>query len=162
MPASNSLQRALVLPFILLMMLGGLLITQISVAPEADALTRTQKISSGLRIAKNQIGDPYRYGASGPGAFDCSGLLYYSFRKAGISNIPRTSSAQAGYARRIQRSNMRPGDLMFFTGGSGIYHAAIFVGRKDGHVVMLHSPRSGERVKYARPWTNSWFAATLR
>jgi hypothetical protein len=49
----------------------------------------------------NQVGDPYRYGASEPHAFDCSGLVHYSFRKAGFSRIPRISRAQAGFTRRL-------------------------------------------------------------
>jgi cell wall-associated NlpC family hydrolase len=161
MPAISRMRTFVALPFVLLLLLSGLALTQVSVAPKADALTRSQKIADGVRIAKNQLGDPYRYGAAGPGAFDCSGLVYYSMRKAGIA-VPRSSGAQASYARRISKANLRPGDLMFFTNGGGVYHAAIFVGRKDGHIVMLHSPHSGDHVRYARPWTDGWFAATLR
>lgn len=162
MPASIRMRRFAALPFILAMMLSTFLVADVTTAPEASALTRTQKISNGLGIAKNQIGDPYRYGAAGPSAFDCSGLLYFSFRRAGFSTFPRTSDAQARFARRIKKSNLRPGDLVFFHNGGDVYHTAIFVGRKDGAPLILHSPRSGERVKYAKPWTSSWFATTLR
>ncbi|RJS45154.1 C40 family peptidase [Nocardioides cavernaquae] len=156
MPAISRMRSFFALPFVLLLMMSGLALTQVAVAPEADALTRSQKIATGLRIAKNQIGDPYRYGAAGPGAFDCSGLIYYSMRKAGIS-VPRTSSGQASYARRISKSNLRPGDLMYFSG-----HIGIFVGRKDGRVLMLDAPSSGKRVSIRTPWTTSWTAYTLR
>lgn len=115
-----------------------------------------------LAVARKQVGDPYRYGASGPHAFDCSGLLRFSFRAAGFKKMPRTSKAQAKFARRISRRALRPGDLIFFTGSSGVYHAGIFSGRKNGKVVMVHAPSTGKRVSYASPWTNSWFAATLR
>jgi cell wall-associated NlpC family hydrolase len=145
-----------VLPFVLLLLLTGLALAQVSVAPKADALSRSQMVADGLRIARNQIGDPYRYGSTGPNAFDCSGLVYYSMRQAGIP-VPRTSGGQASYARRISKADLRPGDLMYFGG-----HIGIFVGRKDGHVLMLDAPRSGGRVGIRRPWTNSWTAATLR
>jgi cell wall-associated NlpC family hydrolase len=144
------------LSFVLLFMLSGFALTQVSVAPKADALTRSQKIATGLRIAKNQIGDPYRYGAAGPNAFDCSGLVYYSMRKAGIS-VPRTSSSQASYARWIPKSQLRPGDLMYFGG-----HIGIFVGRKDGRIRMLDAPHTGARVTIRSPWTTDWSAHTLR
>jgi cell wall-associated NlpC family hydrolase len=162
MPANTRMRRFAALVLLVPTLLLSLVITNISLAPEASALTRTQMISKGLSVAKNQLGDPYRAGAAGPYAFDCSGLLYYSMRKAGFSSFPRTSSSQAQFVRRISRANLRPGDFVFFYGSSGVYHAAIFAGRKDGHVVILHSPRSGERVSFARPWTNSWFGGTLR
>jgi cell wall-associated NlpC family hydrolase len=57
---------------------------------------------------------------------------------------------------------MRPGDLMFFYGSGGVYHAAIFVGYKHGRAMMVHAPGSGRRVTVAAPWTSSWFGGTLR
>ena len=101
-----------------------------------------------LRVAAAQKGDPYRYGAAGPNAFDCSGLTSYSFRKAGV-RIPRTSSAQRGATRRIPASAARPGDLVFFHSGGSIYHVGFYAG---GHQV-LHSPYNGTRVRKERIWT---------
>ncbi|HEU4337525.1 MAG TPA: C40 family peptidase [Nocardioides sp.] len=112
-------------------------------------------------IAMRQRGDAYAYGAAGPNAFDCSGLVRYSYGHAGLS-VPRTSSAQAGAARRIAKKDLRSGDLMFFYGGGGVYHAAIFLRWSHGHALMVHSPGSGQRVRVAVPWTSSWFAGTLR
>jgi cell wall-associated NlpC family hydrolase len=162
MPASIRTRRFAALTLLVPSMLLSLVLTNVSFAPEASARVRTQMISTGLSVARHQIGDPYRSGAAGPGAFDCSGLLYYSFRKAGFRGFPRTSDAQARFVRHVSRANLRPGDLVFFHSGGNVYHAAIFAGRRHGHVVILHSPRSGERVSYARPWTNSWFGGTLR
>ena len=114
-------------------------------------------------IALGQRGDAYGYGAAGPGAFDCSGLVYYAFRKAGFGGMPRTSSAQAGHARRIAKSDLHRGDLMFFTGGGGVYHVGMFVGRaKGGAPLMLHSSTPGRPVQIDVPWTSSWFAGTMR
>lgn len=123
---------------------------------------REQMLDKAVDIALAQQGDPYSYGSAGPGAFDCSGLVYYAFRGAGFDNIPRTSSAQSGFARRIARDDMRRGDLMFFYGSGGVYHVAIYLGMENGHRVMLHAPYGGRSVSKASPWTDSWFAGTVR
>ena len=154
----SAVRRLLALP--LLTLLLAVSAVALAPAPQASAATTT-RIARATNIALNQIGDPYRYGAAGPRSFDCSGLIYYSFRKAGIS-VPRTSGAQAGRARHIAKSKLRRGDLMFFTSGGRVYHAAIFLGWSRGRAQLLHSPRTGERVKKATAWTSSWFGATLR
>lgn len=127
--------------------------------------TVAQRVSARVVGAKDtamrQRGDAYAYGAAGPDRFDCSGLVFYSFRRAGFP-VPRTSGAQAGFTRRIAKKDMRAGDLMFFTGSGGVYHAAIFLKWSHGHAVMVHSPGSGQRVRVAVPWTSSWFGGTLR
>ena len=119
------------------------------------------RVLSARDIAMRQRGDAYAYGAAGPDRFDCSGLVKYSYSRAGLS-LPRTSSAQAGQARRIAKKAMRSGDLMFFYGSGGVYHAAIFLRWSRGHAVMVHSPGSGQRVRVAVPWTSAWFAGTVR
>jgi cell wall-associated NlpC family hydrolase len=123
---------------------------------------RATKVRRSLSIAKNQIGDRYRYGAAGPHRFDCSGLVYFSARKAGFSGVPRTSAQQSRHMKRIKRSRMRPGDYLFFHNSSGVYHVAIFLGWKDGRRRILHAPGSGQRVKKNVTWTSRWFAGTLR
>ncbi|MEO5651379.1 MAG: C40 family peptidase [Marmoricola sp.] len=128
----------------------------------ASAASREHKIRQATRVAVQQIGDPYKYGAAGPRAFDCSGLIKYSFDRAGMRSVPRTSSAQARYAKRIKKSRLRRGDLMFFTNRGRVYHAGIFLRRSHGKVVMLSAPSTGKRVRRDRPWTSSWFGATLR
>ncbi|RYB95155.1 NlpC/P60 family protein [Nocardioides oleivorans] len=119
------------------------------------------RVLGALGTAMRQRGDAYAYGAAGPSAFDCSGLVYYSYRRAGFP-VPRTSGAQAGYTTRIAKEAMRPGDLMFFYGSGGVYHAAVFLRWVRGHALMVHSPGSGQRVQVAVPWTSSWFGGTLR
>lgn len=119
------------------------------------------RILAAQRTALAQRGDAYSYGSAGPNAFDCSGLIFYSYRRLGL-NVPRTSAAQAAYTHRIAKQDMRPGDLMFFANSGGVYHAGIFIGTKHGQPMMLHSPGSGQRVVVAAPWTSSWFGGTLR
>jgi cell wall-associated NlpC family hydrolase len=124
--------------------------------------TRATKVRTALSVARNQVGDRYRYGAAGPHRFDCSGLVYFSTHRAGFGKVPRTSSAQARHMRRIKRTAMRAGDFVFFHNRSGVYHVAIYLGVKDGRRRILHAPGSGQRVKRSVIWTNSWFPGTLR
>ena len=136
--------------------------TNQSVAEKPSPRERVlNRVHSARDTAMRQRGDWYSYGASGPDRFDCSGLIYYSFRRAGFP-VPRTSGAQAGFTRRIAKADMRSGDLMFFYGSGGVYHAAIFLRWSHGHALMLHSPGSGQQVRVAVPWTSSWFGGTLR
>src|SRR5690242_17773943 len=82
-----------------------------------------------VQRAEAQIGDPYAYGASGPGAFDCSGLTAYAFAAADVS-LPHSSFAQASMGSKIARGDIRRGDLVFFsTAGSGASHVGIAVSR---------------------------------
>jgi cell wall-associated NlpC family hydrolase len=129
---------------------------------EVTARKRVSRRVVGAKdTAMRQRGDAYAYGGAGPSRFDCSGLVFYSYRRAGF-DVPRTSGAQAGFARRIAKKDMRAGDLMFFYGSGGVYHAAIFLRWSRGHAVMVHAPGSGQRVRVAVPWTSRWFGGTLR
>jgi cell wall-associated NlpC family hydrolase len=143
-----------------------LLASMLLVTPSASAATRARRITHGLTIARHQEGDPYRYGAAGPGRFDCSGLIYYSFRRAGFHHVPRTSSGQARHMRRIKKGHLRRGDFVFFYNGAArpgnVYHVGVFSGWHHGHRTIIHAPRPGQRVKRARIWTRHWFAGTLR
>ena len=158
MPASIRGQRIFALPVAILLAF----VFAVSLASPADASLRQRKIHHALEVARNQKGDPYRYGADGPGAFDCSGLIQFSYGRAGLF-MPRTSGRQARHARRIFKGHMRKGDLMFFYDGGGVYHVGIFVGwNGHGHRRVLHSPRPGGRVHASTVWTSRWFAGTLR
>ena len=159
MPASACWQRHFALPLAILTALG----LAFSLAAPADAATQRQrKIQSAVQVARHQIGDPYGYGANGPGRFDCSGLVQFAFGKAGF-RMPRTSGQQASRVRRIRKRNMRPGDLMFFHNGGRIYHVGIYTGRNSrGKRRVLHSPRPGTRVHARAVWTRQWYAGTLR
>jgi cell wall-associated NlpC family hydrolase len=120
------------------------------------------RVAHAMGIAVRQHGKPYAYGAAGPRAFDCSGLTSYAFHHAGFRRMPRTASAQAHFGRHIPRSRMHRGDLIFFTGGGGVYHVGLFAGFKHGHRLVLHAPYPGQRVRTQPLWTNAWFPETLR
>ncbi|MEY9214123.1 C40 family peptidase [Thermobifida halotolerans] len=93
-----------------------------------------------LRHAESRIGAPYRWGAAGPNAFDCSGLVQWSYRQAGVT-LKRTTRGQVTQGQPVSRSDLRPGDLVFFY--SGPSHVGIYVGGDK----MIHSPNSGKRVQ---------------
>src|SRR5688500_2149745 len=76
-------------------------------APAAKKVSDAERAKKALRVAKRQLGDPYKYGAEGPDRFDCSGLVYFATHRVGFSSVPRTSSQQAGHMRRIKRANLR-------------------------------------------------------
>lgn len=155
----RALARLFALPILALVTALGLM----SFAPSAHAETAARKAQQSADIAIRQIGDPYRYGAAGPNAFDCSGLMFYSARRAGFGHMPRTSSAQARFTDRIKKSKLRRGDYMFFYDGGGVYHAAMFLKwNRAGRAVMVHSSRPGTPVQRSVTWTTRWFAGTLR
>ena len=85
-----------------------------------------------LAYAEAQLGKPYVYGATGPDAFDCSGLAMMAYRAAGVG-IPRTSQAQWAYGTQIPASQVQPGDLVFFAGADGTPAA-------PGHVGIVLNP----------------------
>jgi cell wall-associated NlpC family hydrolase len=131
---------------------------QTTLSAAAQDEPKPTKVERALEIMRNQTGDPYSYGSAGPDRFDCSGLVYYATHRAGFSNVPRTSGAQANFMRRISKSNIRKGDFVFFTDGGGVYHVGVYVGDHK----ILHAPYSGTRVRVDRIWDSSWFAGTLR
>ncbi|GAB7048780.1 C40 family peptidase [Catenuloplanes indicus] len=93
-----------------------------------------------IRFAYEQLGKPYRWGADGPGSYDCSGLTMAAWHRAG-NRLPHNAARQWRTVRRISRDDLRPGDLVFYYGR--ISHVALYVG--DGK--MIHAPSFGENVR---------------
>lgn len=107
-----------------------------------DATAATQRAAAAFEAAKSRLGSPYVYGASGPSAFDCSGLTSWAYSQAGVS-IPRTSQSQAGVGTRIySASQLGVGDLVFFYGD--LHHVGLYA----GNGMVLHAPRPGTSVRY--------------
>ena len=98
------------------------------------------RASIAVRTAYAQLGDPYRWGGTGPGSFDCSGLTSFAWRAAGVS-LPHSSSAQYSSGRRVSRSSLQPGDLVFFY--SPISHVGIYIGGGK----MIDAPYPGTSVR---------------
>jgi cell wall-associated NlpC family hydrolase len=96
-----------------------------------------------VQKALDQVGKPYVYGAAGPGSFDCSGLVMFAYRAAGVA-LPHSSRAQYGFGKSVASGQWMPGDLLFFGGSaSSIHHVAMYIG--DGKIV--HASTSGVPVK---------------
>lgn len=92
--------------------------------------------------ALGQVGRPYRHGGATPDGFDCSGLVQYVYREAGIS-LPRTTVEQLKSGRRVKRRELEPGDLLFYRfSRRPVDHVAIYLG--DGQAV--HAPANGRAV----------------
>ena len=107
------------------------------------------------------IGVAYRFGGTSPTGFDCSGFMQYVFRKAFAVNLPRTSAAQASVGSYVSRSELRPGDMVFFrTHGSRISHVGMYIGNDR----FIHAPRTGKRIEITSLSSKYWNAryATAR
>ncbi|GAB7034029.1 NlpC/P60 family protein [Streptomyces sp. NPDC021749] len=99
------------------------------------------RAAAAVAAVRAAVGSPYAWGSAGPGAFDCSGLTQWAYRRAGVS-LPRTSQAQRGAGRRVPLGRIRPGDLVIYR--SDASHVGMYVG--NGRVV--HAPYPGARVRY--------------
>ena len=95
-----------------------------------------------------QQGDPYRWAASGPNSFDCSGLVMFAYKAAGIS-LPHSSRALRSMSRSLSPDELQPGDLVF--GGSPVHHVGIYIGNGQ----MVHAPHSGTVVKVSSMYQTS-------
>lgn len=111
--------------------------------------------------ARSQIGVPYRYAGESPrNGFDCSGFVQWVYARHGI-RLPRRTDDQLRVGRPVSKSELRPGDLVFFmpSAKSGSLHVGIF----DGHGGFIHSPSSGGRVRadsmLAPYWRSTYYAA---
>ncbi|MFI8519090.1 NlpC/P60 family protein [Streptomyces sp. NPDC085481] len=112
------------------------------------------RAAEAIAFAQAQLGKPYVWGATGPSAYDCSGLTQAAWRAAGVS-LPRTTYSQINAGRRVSRSELAPGDLIFFY--SGISHVGLYIGGGQ----MIHAPRPGAPVRVA-PIDEMPFAGATR
>jgi peptidoglycan DL-endopeptidase CwlO len=95
--------------------------------------------SRAVALARTQLGVPYRWGGASPAGFDCSGLVMWVYGRLGVS-LPHNAAALYGVGRPVERTALRPGDLLFF---SGLGHVGIYVGKGR----MIHAPQSGRNVE---------------
>lgn len=112
-------------------------------AQPAKQQVSTQSSSTAQTVvnaAKSQIGKPYVWGATGPNAYDCSGLVQYAYSQAG-KNVGRTTYQQAGAGQHVSVSQAQAGDILMW----GDYHDAIYVGNNQ----YVHAPQPGQNVTQA-------------
>jgi cell wall-associated NlpC family hydrolase len=120
------------------------LATAISAPPSASprpAPPSSSKGQTAYAFARTQLGKPYRWGAAGPSAYDCSGLTLVSWSKAGV-RLPRTTAQQFHVGRRVAKADLRVGDLVFFYGPTPS-HVAMYAGGGK----IIHAPRPGKVVE---------------
>ncbi|MDQ3569745.1 MAG: NlpC/P60 family protein [Actinomycetota bacterium] len=116
----------------------------LDLAPAPGARTNPPPAGAATAVAeaRRQLGKPYRWGAAGPGSFDCSGLTLWAWRAGGRS-LPHSSRAQFAATSRVPLSQIQPGDLVFY--GSPIHHMGIYVGGGT----MVEASQTGTPVRYA-------------
>lgn len=106
-------------------------------APQGNS----SRAQSAISAATSKVGSTYVWGTSGPSTFDCSGLTSYAYRQVGIS-LPRSSRAQFSMGSSVAKSDLQPGDLVFYY--SPVSHVGIYIG--NGKIVDAANPRSGVRI----------------
>jgi cell wall-associated NlpC family hydrolase len=125
---------------------------------KASAFTSAAKAHAAASWAKSRKGSPYRYGATGPHRFDCSGLTRWVYAHVGKA-LPHSSSRQVNRVKKVyHRRNARRGDLVFFYNRGGVYHVGIYA----GHGYVIHAPHSGTHVRRDHIWTGNVFYGRVR
>ncbi|MEU6082206.1 C40 family peptidase [Streptomyces sp. NPDC047108] len=110
--------------------------------PRGPVRAPNARAAQAVTYAQSALGKPYVWGATGPSGYDCSGLTQAAWRAAGVS-LPRTTYTQINSGQRISRSQLAPGDLVFFY--SGVSHVGLYIGGGQ----MIHAPRPGAPVRVA-------------
>jgi len=117
-------------------------------APVTDPGSAERAAGNALKM----VGKPYRYGGSSPAGFDCSGLIQYSYKQAGVS-LPRSTDDLLRTSQPLRGAHLRRGDLLFFDQeGKKKSHVGIYLG--DGRFV--HAPSSGKQVRTDRLDSPYW------
>ena len=108
--------------------------------------------SLAVRYALAMVGTPYRYGGNTPTGLDCSGLIQYSYGRAGFK-VPRTTGQQRKSSRKVVHTKLRPGDLLFFNqSGKRSSHVGLYIGDNR----FVHAPSSGKRVHVSTLTSRYW------
>ena len=158
---------------------GGFSVSSATTVSAPECLTSVQTgqvpnqvAASIIGYARSQLGKPYLWGATGPDAFDCSGLTMMAYRAAGLS-IPRTSQEQWSWGPQISADQVQPGDLVFFAGSDGTTASPGHVGLVIGKNTMIEAyatgfpiristfgessaaPGDANPVGFTRPWAHA-------
>jgi cell wall-associated NlpC family hydrolase len=116
-------------------------------------------VAAAMAAARSRLGDPYVWGATGPLSFDCSGLMQWSYARAGIT-LPRVAAAQWGTGPHPSLSHLEPGDLLFWATNTHdpatIHHVAMYIGRG----LMIAAPHTGENVQVQPVYMDGFIGAT--
>jgi len=142
------------------LILVTLMMALLPLAGTASASTAPLEVRA-MSVANTKVGDWYQYGATGPYRFDCSGLVYYSYRHAGDYNISRTAQSQYNQSQKVSYNQRRVGDLVFYGYGTrDIFHVGIYTGvhwyQGAWRSMMIAAPYPGARVR-VEPVYGSWW-----
>jgi cell wall-associated NlpC family hydrolase len=102
-------------------------LTTTAASTSSSSSTATGSAAAIVSFAKAQIGDAYVSGATGPNAWDCSGLVQAAYKQVGV-NLPRVSQDQSVAGTQVSLSNLQPGDILYWGGAGSAYHVGIYVG----------------------------------
>lgn len=96
-----------------------------------SSIQASSKAASVVALAKEQVGKPYVWGATGPDKFDCSGLVQYVYQHAAGINLPRTTYDQVKVGQTVPLDKLQAGDLVFWGSETAPYHVAIYIGNNQ-------------------------------
>lgn len=96
-----------------------------------SSVQASSKAASVVALAKEQVGKPYVWGATGPDKFDCSGLVQYVYQHAAGINLPRTTYDQVKVGQTVPLDQLQAGDLVFWGSETAPYHVAIYIGNNQ-------------------------------
>jgi peptidoglycan DL-endopeptidase CwlO len=119
--------------------------------PSGATVAPPSQYGGAVGLAMQYLGTPYRWGGSGPGGFDCSGLVSYVYGRLGVS-LPHHAASQWNKGSYVSKNQLEPGDLVFF---DGLGHEGIYVGRGQ----FIHAPHTGDVVKISN-LNDGWYASS--
>ncbi len=145
-------RHVLILLTVALAAIGGLVACE-------PVSSRAQAGQDAVAAARGELGQPYKYGSDSraTGGYDCSGLTSFAWKQAGVTDIPRSSRYQWTWVERISKSQLQPGDLVFYSSGgpSGtVSHVAMYAGNDT----LIHARNSSLPVredKLSTYWVNN-------
>lgn len=125
---------------------------------DALGLRPAPEAQQAVDMALDQLGNPYLWGATGPDAFDCSGLVQFSYAYAGVT-LPRVSRDQWGAGEQVPLTELVPGDLLFWASDvsdpTTIHHMGMYIGQG----LIVHAPRTGDVIRIAPVWQDGLIGA---
>ena len=146
---ARSLHPVLVRLLAAVALAAAVFVPELATAPSASAVAPAVVGMRAVHVAATRQGAVYKLGSQGPRAFDCSGLVRWSYARVG-KHLPRTAQQQWAATRHISPRYRRAGDLVFFFSGRHVYHVAMYA----GHGYIWHAPKPGSRVKHVKLWTS--------
>ncbi len=152
MPARHTISSFWMLAALLAasLLLGGCGTKNIGLSKGSGRDIHPDTAQKATQSAISQSGVRYKWGGETPSGFDCSGLIWWAYRKHGVT-VPRVTTGQARFGRGVSLAQARPGDILVFRINSGL-HTALYAGKNQ----FVHSPSAGKRVRKDSVATTYW------